>query len=126
MPFIKIKSLKFDKPIKIDDIIVNLSKDFSQKVGVDLEHITVTWEYFDPNHYVVAGKTTKTQPQTTHPILVDLLVPDFNGPDKIKKMLESVADSLSSHTGIPIDNIFISCAHAHSEMVFDSGKIDKW
>jgi phenylpyruvate tautomerase PptA (4-oxalocrotonate tautomerase family) len=126
MPFIKIKSLKFEKPINIGEIIVNLSKEFSGKVGIDLEHIHVIWEYLDPDHYAMAGKTTKEQPLKTHPILVDLLVPEFIEPDKIKMMLESVAESISCHSGIPIKNIFINCAYAHSEMVFDSGKLEKW
>lgn len=126
MPFIHIKSLPFKTPFAIKDIIENITKDFSEETGIELEHITVTWEYFIENHYAVSGKTASHQPKTSHPILVDLLAPDFNPPANIERMLQTIAKSIFERANIPINNIFINYRKAHSGLVFDGGEVVQW
>lgn len=126
MPFIKIKSMEPTQAVDIGDVVVSIGSDFSSDLGIDIEHITVTWEYFSANHYAVAGKVVKKQPKASHPILVDMLVPDFNDAGKIQRMLESVASSISAHTSIPKTNIFINLSLAHSGQVYFGGDIVEW
>jgi hypothetical protein len=126
MPFIHIKSLPFDRVLNVTSVLEGLAKDFAKETGVGLEHVTATWEFLPAGHYVVAGNAEAHQPENSHPVLVDLLSPDFNRPEKIGKMLHVVASSISKRAKIPISNIFINHRQAHSGMVFDAGEIGRW
>ncbi|MDT8405055.1 hypothetical protein [Sulfuriflexus sp.] len=107
-------------------VIEGLSKDFSNATGIGIEHITATWEVLPSGHYAVGGKTALQQPPTSHPVLVDLLAPDFNADESIEKMLRAVSSNISKRADVPINNIFINCRKAHSGMVFDAGEIVHW
>ena len=107
-------------------VLEGLTKDFAEGVGVGLEHVTATWEFLPAGHYAVGGKAASNQPDKSHPVLVDLLSPDFNAPDKIERMLRVVASSISKRVKIPISTIFINHRQAHSGMVFDAGEIARW
>ncbi|MDC4224149.1 MAG: hypothetical protein MPW15_07965 [Candidatus Manganitrophus sp.] len=126
MPFIHIKSLPFEEDLEMSSILAAVSRDFSEEMGIKIEHVTVTWEYFEGWHYGAGGRTAANQPKESHPILVDLLVPDFNPPEAIEKMLVCVAASIAKRVEIPKNNIFIHLRQARSGQVFDSGEIVRW
>jgi phenylpyruvate tautomerase PptA (4-oxalocrotonate tautomerase family) len=126
MPFIHIKSLPFEEDLEMSSILTGISHDFSEQVGVEIKHVTVTWEYLEAWHYAAGGRTVASQPKDSHPILVNLLVPDFNPPETIQKMLECIAASIARRVGIPEGNIFINVRQAHSGQVFDAGEIVRW
>jgi phenylpyruvate tautomerase PptA (4-oxalocrotonate tautomerase family) len=126
MPFIHIRSLPFDKSFDMATVLEGLTKDFAKGTGIGLEHVTATWEFFAPGHYAVAGKAAQYQPQDSHPVLVDLLAPDFNSAATVEKMLTTVSASISKHTKVAATNIFINHRQAHSGMVFDAGEIVEW
>jgi phenylpyruvate tautomerase PptA (4-oxalocrotonate tautomerase family) len=126
MPFIHIKSLPFDRSFNVTSVLEGLSKDFAKGTGLGLQYVTATWEFFPAGHYAVAGKAESHQPENSHPVLVDLLSPDFNSPEKVEKMLHIVASSISKRAKLPISNIFINHRQAHSGMVFDAGEVGRW
>jgi len=126
MPFIHVKSLPIDPPMKISALVEGLTKDFAKGTGIGLEHVTATWEFLQPEQYAVAGGTTSKQPQASHPVLVDLLSPDFNQAAQVEKMLRTVAASISKRAKVPITNIFINHRQAQSGMVFDAGEVVRW
>lgn len=66
------------------------------------------------------------QPYAHHPILVDLLTPDYNDAKTIELMPSTVATSLATRAAFAITNIFINHRAAHSAMVFDDGEIVRW
>lgn len=112
--------------VDIPSAIKVISNTFSTQMGIGAEHITVTWELFKPWHYVHSNEASETQCTESHPIIVDMLAPDFHSGAMIEKMLKVVADSLSKNSGVPINNIFINYREAHSGMVFDNGDIVRW
>ncbi|WDT77425.1 MAG: hypothetical protein MPW16_09450 [Candidatus Manganitrophus sp.] len=126
MPFIHIKSLPFEEDLEMSSILAAVSRDFSERVGIEIAHVTVTWEYLESWHYAAGGLTAPNQPKESHPLLVDLLVPDFNPPETIEKMLTCVAASIAQRVGIPENNIFINVRQARSGQVFDAGEIVRW
>lgn len=126
MPFIHVKSMPFEGEFDAETMVKQISDDFARKTGVGVEHVTVTWEYFAPGHYAAGGRTAHQQPTEGHPILVDLLAPDFNTPSTIETMMTAVASSIAARASMPISNIFINQRQAHSGMVFDSGKVERW
>ena len=126
MPFIHIKSLAFAEQYDISQTLKTLATDFSSKTGIQLDHIHSTWEFFQPGHYAKGDQLAVCQPRYNHPIIVDLLTPDFNDLSTIASMLETIADSLSRQLDFPKQNIFINHRQASSRMVFDDGKIVEW
>ncbi len=126
MPFIHIKSLPFKPPLPMNGVVEGITRDFSTRTGIDIEHITATWDFMEPGHYAVAGQAASSQQTWSHPVLVDLLVPDFNTAEAIEEMLLAIASSISERTGVPAGNVFINCRKAVSGQVFDGGKIVRW
>lgn len=126
MPFIHVKSLPFDRFFDASAALEGITRDFAKETGMGLEHVTATWEFLPPGHYAVAGKAASRQPRGSHPILVDLLAPDFNSDANIGKMLAAVASSVSKRAKVPVTNVFINHRPARSGMVFDAGEIVQW
>lgn len=126
MPVIFIKSLPFQRERNIAAILKDISKDVSEESGVDLQHFTVTWEYLSPGHYAVSGVTEDTQPMESHPVLVDVIAPDFSSAGNKDVMLNTLANSLAKRAEVPQNNIFIQYQQAHSGMVYDGGGIVRW
>lgn len=126
MPFINIKSLPFQQTRDIPRVIEAVARDFSENTGTELLHIHTTWEFFSPGYYAKGDKAPEYQPDSRHPLIVDLLTPDFNDIDSIAVMLETLAESISNHATFPKNNIFINHRQAQSAMVFDDGKIVQW
>jgi phenylpyruvate tautomerase PptA (4-oxalocrotonate tautomerase family) len=126
MPFIHIKSLPLDSAVKVSAVVEGITKDFARGTGIEIEHVTATWSFFSQGHYAVAGKAADQQPENSHPLLVDLLTPDFNDAAQIEKMLLVAAKSISKRTQVAINNIFINHGQAHSGMVFDDGEVVHW
>lgn len=126
MPFIHVKSLPLDSGAASDDLVVSVVTDFAAATGIGLEHVTATWEFLRPGHYAAARSAPNHQPEASHPVLVDLLSPDFNPPERIETMLHAVAESISKRAGVPLANIFINHRQAHSGMVFDGGEVVRW
>lgn len=126
MPFIHIKSLPFEEKTNISSTVKNIAIDFSADIGIQLSHIHTTWEFYQPGYYAKGEKVPEYQPKKNFPIIVDLLIPDFNNLEKIEIMLESIANSISKNLDFPKNNIFINNRQAQSSMVFDDGQIVKW
>ena len=126
MPFIHIKSLPPAEPLDTAALLEQLSADFAAATGIGVEHVTATWEWLEPGHYAVGGKVAREQPAGSHPLLVDLLVPDFNAADDVERMLIAIADSLATRAGVARDNIFINQRDARGGRVFDAGEIVRW
>jgi hypothetical protein len=126
MPFIHIKSLPFGKPFDVGPVLERLSRDFARDTGVALEHIHATWELLRPGHYAVAGRARERQPRASHPLLVDLLSPDFNDAAAVEKTLACMASSLAKHAKVPRSNIFINHRQARSGMVLNAGIAARW
>ncbi len=126
MPVIQIKSLPFETAPDMDKVVQAISQDFAQACGIALEHISVLWEFIPAHHYAVAGKTCEYQPPDSHPLIIDLLIPDFNEAQRAELMLNSLAQSVSHHAKVPLDNMFINLRLARSAAVFDDGKVVRW
>jgi len=126
MPFIHIKSLPLQKTLDVPCVIEGITQDFSEKTSVKLSHVHTTWEFFLPKHYAKGDKTPEYQPDANHPLIVDLLTPDFIDAKVVALMLETIAESISKRAAFQKNNIFINHRQAHSTMVFDDGEIVCW
>jgi len=114
MPFIHIKSNP-PKRWNISSILDGIQKDFSKGTGIDTKHITVTWEYFENNHFLSYSK-----------VLIDLLAPDTNDEKQIERMLQIIAESIANRAKVTPDTVFINYREAKSGMVYDAENVVKW
>jgi hypothetical protein len=103
-----------------------LSSRFAKEMDMQENNIAITWEVLKPDSYLNNGGLATEQPQDSHPVMIDLLVPDFNSQPRIEKMMECIVELLSVTLGIPVGNIFMHCRLAASGMVLDKGEIVKW
>ena len=91
MPYIHVKSLPLQNNERIPNAIKRLSRQFEKDTGIEEKHITVTWEILEPDSYSCGGIMQKVQSFETHPLIVDLLIPDFNDHKQIQRMMRSIA-----------------------------------
>jgi phenylpyruvate tautomerase PptA (4-oxalocrotonate tautomerase family) len=126
MPFIHIKSLPQASNADYQTVMRQLSGRFAKDLDMQENNVTVTWEVLEPERYLNDGRFVSAQPQDSHPVMVDLLVPDFNSEPRIEKMMECIVELLSVKLGIPVGNVFVNCRPSSSGMVLDKGEVMKW
>lgn len=126
MPLIRIKSLPFAQTAKVTETVTTLSRVVSDAADVPLHHIMITWEYFPAGHYAHHGKVVDSQPEASHPLLVDLIAPNFNTEAQSAAMLELIAQTIAAQVPIEKNNIFINFTPAYSDGVYDEGHVVEW
>ncbi|HEV2812931.1 MAG TPA: hypothetical protein VGW10_06720 [Solirubrobacteraceae bacterium] len=126
MPFVHVRSLPIAGDFDPAAALPAISRAFSHDTGIDEERVTVTWEMIAPHHYAHAGATATEQADDSHPVLVDVLAPDFHPAERIEAMLRSVAASVASAAGVGATNVFVAFSAARSGHVFDDGDVVRW
>ncbi len=126
MPVIHVKSLPFANEFDPSQIVGDLCRDFATETGIGLQYVTVTWEYLPSGHYAVAGNAAALQPRDSHPVLVDLLTPDFHTSARVEVMLRAVAAAIAARTPVDAGNIFVNHRRAYAGGVFSDGDMVRW
>lgn len=126
MPLIHIRSLPIPTSFDPAPVLEGLTRDVAAATGIALEHVSATWQVMQAGAYVVAGQAASWQPADSHPLLVDILSPEFNAPELVETMLDCVATSLAVRCGLPRENIFIHHQAARSGHVFEAGAVVRW
>ena len=118
--------MPFEPEKNIANILKKISSEFSDHMEISEKQVIVTWDYFKENHYSYQGKIADNIEYNDHPVLVDLIAPDFNSRERIQEMMFSVSKSISEFANIPENKIFIVYSSAHSVFVLDEGNIVEW
>ncbi|UTV29741.1 hypothetical protein [Photobacterium atrarenae] len=126
MPLIRIKSLPFAQEARVTETVTTLSQAVSDAAKIPLHHIMITWEYLPAGHFAHHGKVVDCQPEATHPLLVDLIAPNFNTEAQIAAMLELIAHTIAEQVPVEKNNIFINFTPAYSDGVYDEGHVVEW
>lgn len=126
MPLIHIKSLSFETEKDIANILKDISSEFSDHMEISEKQVIVTWDTFKENHYSYQGKIAACNEQSDHPILVDLIAPDFNSRERIQEMMFTVSKGISKYANISESRIFIVYRSANSGFVLDEGNVVEW
>ncbi|WP_064607696.1 hypothetical protein [Photobacterium sp. J15] len=126
MPLVRIKSLPFEQDVAVNQALSALSEAISNAGNIEERHVMVTWEYLSNSHYIHNGKLADYQSETTHPLLVDLVAPNFNTEEEIALMLELIANTIAGSIPISKENIFINFTPAYSDGVYDEGHVIEW
>ncbi|WP_318491107.1 hypothetical protein [Photobacterium leiognathi] len=126
MPLIAIKALPFETQVEIDDALKSLSEQIAIQCEISLEHIMITWEWINNDHYIHNGEVVEKQQQITHPVLIELTAPNYYSQQNIVFLMELIAKDISSNLPVNKGNIFISFTPAYSDGVYDHGSVINW
>ena len=126
MPFIQVRALPFETDLDIPGLCAELSLEFSQQTRIPLKHISLVWQNLEPGHYAVAGEISDHQLKGSHPIIVEVLIPDFHDQASQAKMLTALRASIAKHTHVDVKNVFAYCRLAASQSVYEQGEIQSW
>ena len=125
MPILRISSLPFEHqdssawPGKVCDY-------FSRVTEIPIKHVSATWQLLPCGHYAHAGQTVQYQPRDSHPVIAEIMLPDFYALDRVEKVIMATADAICHVADMPKENIFIQVNRARSGAVFDEGAIIRW
>jgi phenylpyruvate tautomerase PptA (4-oxalocrotonate tautomerase family) len=126
MPFAHVRSLPVPPPFDAAVAVRTISAELAHAAAVAERHVTVTWQTLAPGHYASGGETAAEQPRASHPVLIDVLAPDFYTEERIEAMLSAVAAAVSRAAGVAADNVFVDFRPARSGHVLDGGDAVRW
>ncbi len=93
---------------------------------LDPKHISVLWHTLAADTYAYQGSLADTQPAQSHPVLVDLVAPDFHRPHQIHLMMKTLAREVAGLAGVSHDNVLVVHYPVSSGHVFDQGRLLNW
>lgn len=126
MPIIRISSLPLSSSLDMGQVMQALSSGVSRDVRIEQAQLSITWQTITANHYIEKGELADSQPSHTHPILVELIVPDVLSKDLTEKIMHSLAHRLGKELNFPVSNIFIYERPLASHNVFEKGMLANW
>jgi hypothetical protein len=126
MPIIRISSLPLPDTLDMQRVMQALSSGVSRDVRIEQAQLSVSWQYIQENHYIAKGELADKQPSHTHPILVELLVPEVLSKDLTEKIMHSLAHRLGKELNFPVSNNFIYERKLISSQVFENGMLANW
>ncbi len=115
-PMVRVTSPKTD--LDVEAVLAAVSKDVSKDTGIKESFITYYWQTFDA--VVYEGKSSNK------PLFVDLYVPGFFDDDKVKSMMNAIADALVEHAGAERKWIFIHTHFPLPGQVYIGGGVAQW
>jgi len=115
-PMVKITSLPIDQ--EISKILPLISKEVSDKTGLDETFITYYWQYFE-NIYCPGLEANGLK----CPIFIDLYTPAFMSKEEIQTVMKSVAAALEKYTDYSQKEIFIHTHIAEKHQLFINGDV---
>jgi len=120
MPVITISSRSDYPALKISDF----AQELCRLGDIQPSHLTICWHPAPAEQIFHQGSAVNEQPENL--CIVDLLLPEFCQQQKIERILALLARLLANYCQCPEERIFINCRLAQSDMVFDSGHIQRW
>lgn len=126
MPIIHIRSLPFQPPQNISYLVTNISNAVSQTSDIDVKHITCSWSFFESERLAVSSVTAPVQPKSTHPIMVELVLPSSHSKEAVAEIMCTITSNLAELTNIDPNNIFVHAVFVESGMVYESGQVIRW
>ena len=116
MPILNIKALPQNDSSKVRTALKKTCLAIAEFYQCQPSQVWATWEELKPGMYMEGDLSVDSQPQGTHPPIAQLTCFEGLTTDRIEKILELTASTLSSHLGLE-NNIFITYHEAKSGQV---------
>jgi hypothetical protein len=125
MPILRITSLPFENQDSADWASA-ISTNFSKITEIPLKHVSVAWHLLHGGYYAYNGVGVEFQPHDSHPMIVEVMLPDFYALDRVELIIKAAVESICRVTKMPKENIFVQANRARSGAVYDDGRIIRW
>lgn len=126
MPIIRISSLSLSEKFDMKEVMQALSSGIARDVRIEQSQLSISWQMIEANHYISMGEVAEIQPSHSHPILVELLMPDVLSKDLSEKIMHSLAHRLGKELNFPVSNIYIYERQLPASQVFEKGMVAHW
>ena len=125
MPIIKVTSLPFENQDSAS-WPVQVCEHFARSTEIPLKHVSATWQLLPHGHYAHAGVRAQYQPSDSHPVIVEIMLPDFYALDRVEKIIHAAVEAVGFASKLPKQNIFVQVNRARAGAVYDEGRIVRW
>ena len=122
MPIILVKGLPQKSGVDVRVALKETCTRLAEMMDIPKRQVWGTWEDIEPGSYVEGDVAADTQPENSHPPIVNVIAFEGRSPDLIRRALNCVAESLGEKLGVG-ENIFIRYTEAKSGRVWDGGRI---
>jgi hypothetical protein len=126
MLLIHIRSLPLAQDTDIARVLEGISKEFAEAVAISVDHIHLTWEYLLPGYYVHQGRAAGLQEDYTHPIQVDIAIPDKYSATRAELIMNKIAEAICRRVHVPFENILVVYRDIKSGFLFNHGLMQSW
>lgn len=126
MPIINISSLPQPQLGEMSQVLVNLNVRLAEEVGIAIKHLSSSWQFIEPSHYVDGNIICTAQPNDSHPIRAEVVLPTLLPQKKMQILLGVTAQYLSEISQLPIDNVLVYASRLQSGEICENGKILAW
>lgn len=90
------------------------------------ENISVVWNELSPDSYAHRGDLAEAASATGHPVIVDLIAPDFHRPHIVQLMMKTLANEVGAISGAGTNNVLVIHQPLGSGHVYDAGNLVNW
>ena len=113
VPFVHVRSLAPDASFDAARAVRAVSAELAAATDIEERHIAVSWQYVA----AIDGSVS---------VLAEILAPDFHPPERVERMLRSVASSVAREGGVGDADVFVEFRPARPGSVFDEGDVVRW
>ena len=122
MPILQVQALPQSSPDKIQPALKATCAAIAKVYGCKIEQVWATWNEIKPDLYIEGLSAAKTQPESSHPPIAQLICFEGKSSEEIENLLSVAASTLSENLGIS-KNIFITYHEAMSGRVIAGNEI---
>lgn len=126
MPLIRIRSLPLAQDTDIARVLEGISKEFAEAVAISVDQIHLSWEYWAPGFYVHQGRAAGLQEDHSHPVQVEIFVPDHFSQTRVELMLSRITKAICRRVHVSFENVLVVHRKLASGSVFSHGSLQRW
>lgn len=123
MPIFEIKALSQKQGIDRQKAMKTLCQEIAAIMKLSEHQVWATWTSILPGDYVEGGNSAETQPDSTHPPIVNLIAFEGRPDSLVENVINHTAKILCKELNIEAGNIYIQFSEARSGRTYVGGEI---
>jgi phenylpyruvate tautomerase PptA (4-oxalocrotonate tautomerase family) len=123
VPVVEIRALPQKPPVDVPHVLSRVCTDLAAALDVPEKKVWATWQSLEERHYVEGREDAPDQASGTHPPLVRVQAFEGRSEETIRKMLDTVAASVSAALGVEPGNVMVVYEELRSGRVWSGGGI---
>lgn len=125
MPVIQIRALPQKSFVSIETTLKRLCAEVAPCLGTKPQSVFATFTPVDFAHYVEGDKKAASQPEGTHPPIIDVIAFEGRTPEQIESALVTIAKVICESFKLAPGNVFITYHEGKSGQIYTGGSVRK-